>query len=72
MSGKKFSSFVDEAMSDVYKENLTYAAKVLEENGIVGLIEPISDVVVPHYFMNNFKLGNFVFVFKFSNRFQFE
>lgn len=48
MSGKKFSSFVDEAMSDVYKENLTYAAKVLEENGIVGLIEPIFLMLLFH------------------------
>lgn len=57
MAGKKFSSITDNAMDDFYKENLQYAAKVLEEKGIIGLIEPISDAVVPNYFMNSFSKG---------------
>ncbi|XP_046437176.1 putative hydroxypyruvate isomerase [Daphnia pulex] len=53
MAGKKFSGIVDTAMDDVYKDNLEYAAKVFKEKGFVGLIEPISEVVIPHYFMNS-------------------
>lgn len=44
-------------MGGVYEENIEYAAQVLKENGLVGLIEPISDAVIPHYFMNSFELG---------------
>lgn len=54
MSGKNFFGIVDVAMHDVYKENLEYAAKVLEENGIIGLIEPICEFAVPNYYMNSF------------------
>jgi hydroxypyruvate isomerase len=57
MSGKNFSGIVDVAMHDVYKENLEYAAKVLEENGIIGLIEPICQFAVPNYYMNSFTKG---------------
>ena len=57
MSGKNFFGIVDVAMHDVYKENLEYAVKVLEENGIVGLIEPISEFAVPNYYMNSFTKG---------------
>ncbi len=57
MAGKCFLGIVDTAMSDVYKENLEYAAEVLEKNGIIGLIEPISEAVVPNYFMHSFSQG---------------
>lgn len=57
MAGKKFSSIVDTAMGDVYRDNLEYAAEVFEKKGIVGLIEPISNTVVPNYFMNSFTRG---------------
>lgn len=60
MAGKKFSGIVDTAMDDVYKDNLEYAAKVFKEKGFVGLIEPISEVVIPHYFMNSVSKGEFL------------
>lgn len=61
MSGKCFSGIVDTAMSDVYLENLKYATEKLSENGIVGLIEPISPQGIPNYFMNSFKTGRQIF-----------
>ena len=57
MAGKNFSCIVDTAMGDIYEENLVYAAKVLEENGLIGLIEPISGYAVPNYYMNSFETG---------------
>jgi hydroxypyruvate isomerase len=41
----------------VYKDNLEYAAKVFKEKGLIGLIEPISDIVIPNYFMNSVSKG---------------
>lgn len=58
MAGKSFSGIIDTAMGDVFKENLLHAVSVLEENGITGLIEPISPIAVPNYFMNSFHQGN--------------
>ncbi|KAK2704804.1 putative hydroxypyruvate isomerase isoform X1 [Artemia franciscana] len=56
MSGKIFSSkIVDSAMSDIYFENLSLAADLLEEERLIGLIEPINNRTVPGYFMNSFK-----------------
>lgn len=57
MAGKCFSGIVDTAMDDVYTDNLKYAAQVLEEKGIVGLIEPISRFAVPNYYMHSFSQG---------------
>lgn len=57
MAGKKFLGIVDNAMDDFYKENLEYAAKVLEEKGMIAVIEPISDIVIPNYFMNSVSKG---------------
>lgn len=37
-----------------YRANLTYASELLEQNQIVGLIEPISPFALPNYFMNSF------------------
>ena len=58
MSGKSLPGIIDTAMGDVYKENIMYAAGSLEKHGIVGLIEPISQHVVPNYYMNSFPLGD--------------
>jgi len=57
MSGKSLPGIIDTAMGDVYKENIMYAAGCLEKHGIVGLIEPISQHVVPNYYMNSFPLA---------------
>lgn len=57
MSGKTFAGIVDTAMRDVYLENLKYASKLFADNGITGLIEPISQQAVPNYFMDSFKTG---------------
>ena len=57
MSGKNLFGIVDVAMHDIYKENLQYASNLLEENGIVGLIEPICEFAVPNYYMNSFAKG---------------
>lgn len=54
MAGKKFAGIVDTAMDDVYKDNLEYASRIFQEKGLIGLIEPISDAVIPNYFMNSF------------------
>lgn len=39
----------------VYLENLKYASKVLEQENIVGVIEPINPYSVPKYYMNNYE-----------------
>jgi len=54
MSGKTLFGIVDVAMHDVYKDNLQYAATVLEEHQIIGLIEPICHFALPNYYMNSF------------------
>lgn len=59
MAGKKFAGIVDTAMDDVYKDNLEYASRIFQEKGLIGLIEPISDAVIPNYFMNSFSKGVF-------------
>lgn len=38
---------------DVYLENLTYAAKRLNEHEIIGLIEPINPIDMPGYFLTD-------------------
>lgn len=40
-----------------YRTNLMYASKILEQEQIVGLIEPISPFALPNYFMNSFDKG---------------
>ena len=57
MSGKNFAGIVDTAMKEIYLENLKYASKLFADNGITGLIEPISQQAVPNYFMDSFKTG---------------
>uniref|UniRef100_A0A1A9W2P7 Putative hydroxypyruvate isomerase n=1 Tax=Glossina brevipalpis TaxID=37001 RepID=A0A1A9W2P7_9MUSC len=38
-----------------YEDNLKYAVKELEQNELMGLIEPINNYSVPSYFMNNYE-----------------
>ncbi|CAH2012075.1 unnamed protein product [Acanthoscelides obtectus] len=38
----------------VYLDNLKYAAKILEKENILGLIEPINPYSVPNYYMNSY------------------
>ena len=57
MSGKNLFGITDLGMHDVYKDNLRYAATVLEEHQITGLIEPICHSAVPNYYMNSFAKG---------------
>ena len=67
MAGRCFSGIVDTAMEEVYKENLKYAAKLLEEKGIVGLIEPISMSItgLSNYFLHSFSKGIFFYIYSF-------
>lgn len=41
-----------------YENNLQYAAKLLEKENILGLIEPINNYSVPSYYMNCYNKGN--------------
>lgn len=55
MAGKMTSDTSDRtAMERTYLENLKFAAKRLEKEGILGLIEPINNISVPNYFLNDF------------------
>ncbi|KAI9557857.1 hypothetical protein GHT06_014608 [Daphnia sinensis] len=58
MAGKKFVGIVDTAMEYVYRDNLEYAARIFQDKGLIGLTEPISDAVIPNYFMDSFSEGN--------------
>ncbi|XP_057651332.1 putative hydroxypyruvate isomerase [Diorhabda carinulata] len=52
MSGK-----VDEnknAHDILYESNLRYAAKMLEKENLIGLIEPINKYSIPNYYMNSY------------------
>lgn len=40
-----------------YINNLKYASKILEENNIIGLIEPINKYSLPHYFLDNYEVA---------------
>ena len=43
-----------EAGADTYERNIRLAADRLSQEGIVGLIEPISPQAVPGYFLNDY------------------
>lgn len=43
----------------VYENNIKYATTLLAKNHIIGLIEPINNRSVPHYFMNSYEKGSF-------------
>ncbi|XP_066587518.1 putative hydroxypyruvate isomerase [Prorops nasuta] len=55
MSGKVESATPDH--DKIYESNLLYATKKFEENGIVGVIEPINNITVPNYYMSSFQKG---------------
>ena len=55
MSGKEPSPTSEN--DTAYENNLRYAAKKFESEGILGLIEPINKYSVPGYYMNNFEKG---------------
>ena len=42
---------------ETFKSNLKYAAKLLEKENIVGVIEPINHYAVPGYFLNDYKFA---------------
>lgn len=46
-----------QANHDAYEQNLTWAARILAEENIVGIIEPICSYGVPGYYLNNFNRG---------------
>ena len=52
MSGQDSS-----ASKDRLKQNLSSALPLLEEAGVVGLVEPINKYSVPGYFLNDFEAG---------------
>nr|CAD7427065.1 unnamed protein product [Timema monikensis] len=46
-----------EEHAKVYENNLRFASKLLENEGIVGLIEPINCYSVPKYYLNSYEKG---------------
>nr|CAD7606518.1 unnamed protein product [Timema genevievae] len=47
-----------EEHAKVYEDNLRFASKQLENEGIVGLIEPINCYSVPKYYLNSYEKGH--------------
>lgn len=56
MAGK-LESLPTKENDDVYIENLKYAASKLENENIIGVIEPINGYSLPGYYMNNYNKG---------------
>lgn len=57
MAGK-----IDDACTanwETYENNLKYAANKLEEENIMGVIEPINQHSVPKYFLSDYEKGNY-------------
>jgi len=54
MSGKDVKQIRDDAVFSVMEDNFRHAAKRLQEEGIVGVIEPINKYDVPEYVLNDF------------------
>ncbi|CAG9760401.1 unnamed protein product [Ceutorhynchus assimilis] len=54
MSGR-VEGEVTQAHDDAYVENLKFAAKLLEQENILGVIEPINKYSVPKYYMNSYE-----------------
>lgn len=46
-----------QANHETYETNLQYAVKILEKEGIVGLIEPINPYSIPNYYLNSYQRG---------------
>jgi hydroxypyruvate isomerase len=55
MSGTVKNPTVENAKT--YEKNITYAASVLANHNIIGLIEPINNRSVPNYYMNSYERG---------------
>lgn len=60
MSGKIVGERT-EKNDEAYLSNISRAVKKLEENSIIGLIEPINNITVPDYYMNNYDQGMYIF-----------
>ena len=58
MAGKCLPQSDIKEIDERFKENLLYAANLMEKEGITGLIEPISPAAVKDYYMNSFAKGN--------------
>ena len=57
MAGKKIEGVGQEEATQIFMENLRRAIPLLEEAGVVGLIEPINPWSVPGYNMDTFQAG---------------
>lgn len=42
---------------ETYEKNLKYAADVLKNENLLGVIEPINQYSVPNYFLSDFNKG---------------
>lgn len=42
---------------ETYEKNVLYAISKFQKQGIIGLIEPINNITVPNYYMNDFRKG---------------
>lgn len=47
-----------EENDSVYKTNIQYAARVLENENLLCVIEPINKYSVPNYYLNCYDKGN--------------
>lgn len=56
MAGKH-SEPTDEKNDAFYLSNLRYAASVLSEANMIGVIEPINKYSVPGYYLNSYEKG---------------
>lgn len=57
MSGKVIGPCTQQN-DEAYLHNLQRASKKLEQNDIIGLIEPINSITVPGYYLNDYGKGN--------------
>lgn len=58
-----------------YVQNLKTAASLLEQNNILGVIEPINKYALPGYYLACYEKGFFslfIFAYKFSQFFSFQ
>lgn len=70
MAGKLLESR-SKANDDTYEKNLKWAVKILEEEHIVGVIEPICSYGVPGYYLDNFERGKILFSISWLSCFTF-
>ena len=57
MAGKKIKGVTEDEAMGIFEKNLRKAIPLLEENGVIGLIEPINPYSVPDYNMDSFQSG---------------